>query len=162
MNTMLDVGRGRQTPLLAVRNACGGVRRSRPTSMCCVLALSATVMSAFAADPSAPTIAPGFTTTPKRIAYNNPGLRVDVGVALWGWPLPMDFNRDGLLDLVVAGSGKPYNGVYFFENTGVTDPESGLPLMKAGVRISAAIDSPQVSFVDGQPVVMTAGAVYPD
>jgi hypothetical protein len=98
----------------------------------------------------------------ERIAYNNPGLRTDVGVGLWGWPLPMDYNHDGLIDLVVAGSGKPYNGVYFFENTGVTDPESGLPLLKAGVRLGHAIDSPQVSYVDGQSVVTTAGAIYPD
>jgi hypothetical protein len=119
--------------------------------------------AASAAVPPAPaTIAPGFSVEPQRIAYNNPGLRADVGVALWGWPLPMDFNHDGLIDLVVAGSGKPYNGTYFFENTGITDPESGLPLLKAGVRLGRAIDSPQVSVVDGQPVVMTAGAVYPD
>ncbi|HVZ66064.1 MAG TPA: VCBS repeat-containing protein [Lacunisphaera sp.] len=98
----------------------------------------------------------------RRIAYDNPGLRTDVGVGLWGWPLPMDYNHDGLLDLVVVCSGKPYNGVYFFENTGVTDPESGLPLMKAGVRLGHGIDSPQVSFVDGRPVVLTAGADYPD
>lgn len=104
----------------------------------------------------------GATPPFERIAYHNPGLRTDVGVGLWGWPLPMDYNHDGLIDLVVAGSGKPYNGVYFFENTGVTDPESGLPLMKAGVRLGKAIDSPQVSYVDGKPVVTTAGEVYPD
>jgi hypothetical protein len=98
----------------------------------------------------------------QRISYNNPGLVTDVGVGLWAWPLPMDYNHDGLMDLVVAGSGKPYNGVYFFENTGVTDPESGLPLMKPGVRLGHAIDSPQVSHVDGKPVVLTPNAIYPD
>ncbi len=36
----------------------------------------------------------------QRIAYHNPGLRTDVGVGLWGWPLPMDYNRDGLMDLL--------------------------------------------------------------
>ncbi len=98
----------------------------------------------------------------ERIKYNNPGLRTDVGVGLWGWPLPMDHNGDGLIDLVMASPGKPYNGVYVFENTGVVDPESGLPLLKAGVRLGKAIDSPQMSYVDGNPVVMTPGAVYPD
>src|SRR3954447_11456242 len=87
-----------------------------------------TTLPLIGADAPAPVIAPGFNAAPARIAYHNPGLRADVGVALWGWPLPMDYNRDGLIDLVVAGSGKPYNGVYFFENTGVMDPESGLPL----------------------------------
>ena len=98
----------------------------------------------------------------ERLPYNNPGLRTDVAVGLWGWPLPMDYNHDGLIDLVVVCSGKPYNGVYFFENTGVTDPESGLPLLKAGVRLGNAVASPQVSYVDGQPVVLTAGTIYPD
>jgi hypothetical protein len=98
----------------------------------------------------------------ERLAYHNPGLVADVGVGLWGWPLPMDFNHDGLIDLVVAGSGKPYNGVYVFENTGQVDVPSGLPLLKAGHRLGHAVDSPQVSYIHGQPVVMTPGAVYPD
>ncbi|MGC3970514.1 MAG: hypothetical protein QM775_25200 [Pirellulales bacterium] len=34
-----------------------------------------------------------------KLAYNNPGLLVDVGVGLWASPLPMDFNHDGLMDL---------------------------------------------------------------
>jgi hypothetical protein len=66
------------------------------------------------------------------------------------------------MDLVVAGSGKPYNGIYFFENTGVTDPESALPLLKRGVRLGAAVDSLQVSYVDDKPVVTSAGMMYPD
>jgi hypothetical protein len=98
----------------------------------------------------------------ERIKYNNPGLRTDVGVGLWGWPIPTDYNHDGLMDLIVVCSGKPYNGTYFYENTGMTDPESGLPLLKAGVRLGRGIDSPQISYVDGKEVVMTEGAVYPD
>ena len=35
-----------------------------------------------------------------QLKYNNPGLLVDLGVGLWAWPLPMDFNDDGLMDLV--------------------------------------------------------------
>lgn len=98
----------------------------------------------------------------QRLAYHNPGLRTDVGVGLWGWPLPMDYDHDGLIDLVVVGSGKPYNGTYLFKNTGLVDPESGLPLLAAGVRLSRGIDSAQVSYADGHPIVMTAGAVYPE
>ncbi|QYM78174.1 VCBS repeat-containing protein [Horticoccus luteus] len=97
----------------------------------------------------------------QRIKYNNPALRTDVGVGLWGWPLPLDYNGDGLMDLVVVCSGKPYNGTYLFENSGVTDPEGGLPLLKAGVRLGRGIDSAQISYVDGKPVVLTAGAIYP-
>src|SRR5258708_16496 len=121
-----------------------------------LLSLSALWLPLRAAD------APGFGATPTRIPYNNPGLRTDIGVGLWGWPLPMDYNHDGLIDMIVVCSGRPYNGVYFYENTGVTDPESGLPLFKAGVRLGKGIDSAQLSVVAGQPVVTTAGEVYPD
>ncbi|NBR42574.1 MAG: hypothetical protein EBU04_06855 [Verrucomicrobia bacterium] len=46
----------------------------------------------------------------QRLKYNNPGLVVDLGVGLWAWPLPMDFNGDGKLDLVVNCPDKPSNG----------------------------------------------------
>ena len=36
------------------------------------------------------------------LAYNNPGLKVDLGVGLWAWPLPMDYDGDGDMDLLVA------------------------------------------------------------
>ena len=45
----------------------------------------------------------------QRLKYHNPDLLVDLGVGLWGWPLPMDYNGDGMMDLIVAGSGTPYN-----------------------------------------------------
>jgi len=99
---------------------------------------------------------------PKRIAYNHPGLLTDVGVGLWGWPLPMDYNGDGLMDLVVVGSGVPYNGVYFFENSGMVDPQTHLPIFKAAVRLGKAVDSPQISYFGTTPVVTTPGAMYPD
>jgi hypothetical protein len=108
------------------------------------------------------TIAPGFSAVPKRIPFNNPGLRTDVGVGLWGWPLPMDFNGDGLVDLVVVCSGKPYNGTYVYLNSGITDPESNLPLLKPAQRIGKGIDSAEISYVKGKPIVTTAGAAYPD
>jgi hypothetical protein len=125
------------------------------------LARADALAEADALDPSAVTAAMR-SRHPRRIAYNNPGLLADLGVGLWGWPLPMDFNHDGLMDLVVVGSGTPYNGVYVFENTGMIDPENHLPIFKPGVRLGPAIDSPQVSYVDGKPVVTTPGCVYPD
>ena len=51
------------------------------------------------------------------LAYNNPGLEVDLSVGLWAWPLPMDYDRDGDIDLVVSCPDKPYNGAYFFEGS---------------------------------------------
>ena len=97
-----------------------------------------------------------------RITYNNPDLVVDLGVGLWAWPLPMDYNGDGLMDLVVACTDTPYNGVYFFENTGQIEVATKLPLFKPAVRLGKAVASPQISYVAGKPVVTTPAAVYPD
>ena len=47
----------------------------------------------------------------ERIRYNNPGLVVDLGVILWAWPLPMDY--DGDLDLLVSCPDKPFGGTFF-------------------------------------------------
>ena len=50
-----------------------------------------------------------------RLAHNDPGLLVDLGVGLWAWPLPMDYNGDGLMDLVYAGNSPP--GIVFVRQT---------------------------------------------
>ena len=92
-----------------------------------------------------------------RLAYNNPGLLVDLGVGLWAWPLPMDFDGDGDLDLVVNCPDKPYNGVYFFENVCGDTAKNKMPVFKPGRRISKGLQNVQVSFVDGKPVVLTVG-----
>ena len=41
------------------------------------------------------------------LAYNHPGLKVDLGVGLWAWPLPVDYDGDGDLDLLVSCPDKP-------------------------------------------------------
>ncbi len=96
------------------------------------------------------------------LKYNNPGLVVDLGVGLWAWPLPMDFDGDGDLDLVVNCPDKPYNGVYFFENASGDTTKNKMPVFKAARRISAGKSNVQVSYVDGQPRVLSPGKVYPD
>jgi hypothetical protein len=100
-----------------------------------------------------------------KLPVNHPGLLQDVAVGLWGWPLPMDYNGDGLPDLVMVCCGRPSNGVWFFENTGTVDPDSHLPIFKPGVRIGPApkdTDSPQISYDNGRPIVTTPGNRYPD
>jgi hypothetical protein len=98
----------------------------------------------------------------ERLQYNHPGLVVDLGVGLWAWPMPMDFDGDGDLDLVVNCEDKPYNGIYFFENATGDTSKNPLPVFKPGVRISKGGANVQVSYVDGQPVVLTPGHRHPD
>ena len=52
----------------------------------------------------------------ERVRYNNPGLVVDLGVGLYAFPLPIDWDGDRDLDLVVTCPDRPYNGTYVFEN----------------------------------------------
>ena len=104
----------------------------------------------------------------ERIQYNNPGLEVDLGVGLWAWPLPMDYDGDGDLDLVVSCPDKPYNGTYFFENPGPFSGEPAAthspdhPVFKPAVRIAHGPTNVQVSYVNGEPIVMTPGKIYAD
>lgn len=93
----------------------------------------------------------------ERVKYHHPGLTVDLGVGLWAWPLVMDWDQDGDLDLIVSCPDKPYNGCYFFENPG-DDPR--LPVFKAGIRVSSAISHVQVSYVAGQARVLAPGKEY--
>ena len=94
----------------------------------------------------------------QRLRYNHPGLVVDLGVGLWAWPLPMDFDGDGDLDLVVSCPDKPYGGVYFFENPSNREK---LPVFKPAVRIGAATRNPQISYVGGEPRILTPGREHP-
>ncbi|GAA4461673.1 VCBS repeat-containing protein [Novipirellula rosea] len=87
------------------------------------------------------------------LPYNNPGLKVDLGVGLWAFPLPMDYDNDGDLDLLVSCPDKPSNGTYFFENPS-QDPNEKMPVFKAGVRIGHGSHFMQMSMVDGEPILM--------
>ena len=94
------------------------------------------------------------------LTYNNPGLKVDLGVGLWAWPLPMDYDGDGDMDLLVACPDKPSNGVFFFEN-GTQDPKDPRPVFKPAVRLGKTTHNFQVSFVDGKPRILKPGYEFP-
>ncbi len=110
----------------------------------------------------------------ERLSYNNPGLLVDLKVGLGGWPLPMDYNEDGLTDLVVVCCDVPYDGAYFFENTGRQDIESGLPIFAAAKKLCVArkylrpngrldrAPNVRVSYVNSKPIILSPGKKYPD
>lgn len=95
-----------------------------------------------------------------RLPHNNPGLLADLGVGLWAWPLPMDYNGDGLMDLVVVCTDKPYNGTYFFENSGQVDPQLKLPIFKAAKLIGKSAPSVGISYVDGKPIVTATASAF--
>ena len=120
-----------------------------------VLALSlASTFSVRAAQPAEPEVLP-------RLAHNNPGLLTDLGVGLWAWPLPMDYNGDGLMDLVVVCTDKPYNGTWFFENSGQVDSQLKLPIFKPAVLIGKSAPSVGISYVTGKPVVTATASAKP-
>jgi hypothetical protein len=91
------------------------------------------------------------------LKFNNPGLRVDLGVGLWAWPLPMDFDGDSDNDLVVSCPDKPYNGTYFFENV---SGDVKFPVFRSGVRIGKGYRNLRVSSVDGEYRVLRPGSEF--
>jgi len=106
----------------------------------------------------------------QRLAYNHPGLTVDLGVGLWAFPLPMDWDGDGDIDLVVTCPDTPYSGTYFFENPGSSPRTPGqgaataapLPVFKPAVKVGPAINYATVSHINGQPRVLTPGTEWLD
>ncbi|HPG67438.1 MAG TPA: VCBS repeat-containing protein [Candidatus Hydrogenedentes bacterium] len=103
--------------------------------------------------------APCYGATSERLPYNHPGLVVDLGAGLWAQPLPMDFDEDGDLDLVVATADTPYNGIYVFENPG---GDAKFPVFKPAVRLGDACHNMTVSYIDGVPRVVTPEQLHPD
>src|SRR5690606_19811479 len=75
---------------------------------------------------------------------------------------PMDYNHDGLMDLVVVCTGKPTNGIHVFLNTGEIDTVTKLPLFGPSTIVGPSAPSPQMSLVNGRPVVTSAGQVHPE
>jgi hypothetical protein len=93
-----------------------------------------------------------------RIKYNHPGLDVDLGVGLWAWPFAADYDKDGDLDLLVNCPDKPFNGLWFFENTSSEKNQ----ILKPPVKLAESQKNLQISFVNGKYIAMTPGIVYPD
>jgi len=90
----------------------------------------------------------------ERVKYNNPGLVVDLGVGLWAWPLPMDYDGDGDYDMVVCCPDKPYNGTYFFENTG---GNIKMPVFKSAVKVGTGHRNIRPSYVAGKVRLLLPG-----
>lgn len=98
-----------------------------------------------------------------RIKYGGEKQVVDLGVGLYGWPLPQDCDGDGDLDLFVVCPDVPYNGTYLFENSGAVDPtRPALPIFEPAIRLNKGISYPQQSLLGTSTIVMTPEKVYPD
>ena len=93
------------------------------------------------------------------LAYNNPGLEVDLGVGLWAYPLPLDYDNDGDMDLLVSCPDKPSNGTYFFENP-TQDPKNSMPVFRPGVRVGNGAHYSLLSRVGDEAVLLTPGKEY--
>ncbi len=100
--------------------------------------------------------------TPEKLqplAYNNPGLEVDLGVGLWAFPLPLDYDNDGDMDLLVSCPDKPSGGTYYFENP-TQDPSIKMPVFKAAVRVGDGDHYMLLSRVGDDVVALKPGKEY--
>jgi len=95
-----------------------------------------------------------------RLPYNNPGLKVDLGVGLWAWPVPCDADGDGDFDLIVSCPDKPSNGIYIFENVTGDTSKNKMPVFKPGRLISKTVHYVMPSYVDGKMRVMSPATEY--
>lgn len=121
----------------------------RPAPVCALIAL---LISVIPSDRSG-------AETLSRLQYNNPGLTADLGVGLHGHPLPLDFDKDGDLDIIMVCPDKPYNGTYFFENPG---DGGAFPVFKPGVRIGPGLDYARVTRVAGEEFITTPNMHHPE
>ncbi|MEP7251846.1 MAG: VCBS repeat-containing protein [Ginsengibacter sp.] len=102
-------------------------------------------------------IAGAQTEDETRLKQNNPDLIVDLGTGLWGCPLPVDFNGDGLMDIIMSSPGTPYEGVYFYKDIGT----SSHPLFDTAKKMSdVAPKNTQASYVNGGLRVISEGTEY--
>ncbi|HWS01108.1 MAG TPA: VCBS repeat-containing protein, partial [Prolixibacteraceae bacterium] len=97
---------------------------------------------------------------PFRLKYQNSDMKVDLAVGLWSSPLPLDFDNDGDLDLVISCTDVPFNGTWFFEN--MSGEMSSATLFSKPVKIGQGITNVTVSYVDGKPRILGSALEYTD
>ena len=95
----------------------------------------------------------------QRVPYNNPDADAYLAVGLWAWIVPADVDQDGAVDLVVSSENVPYNGVWYFRNSG-DDPV--YPKFEKAQKLSRGVINVQPSWVDGKLRVLTPANEYPE
>ncbi len=93
-----------------------------------------------------------------RLQYKDTTTTKDLAVGLWANPLPMDYDQDGDLDLVISCTDVPFNGTFLFKN-GSKD-QNGNPIFDAPVKIGDGMRNVAISYVDGEPRVLGVGLEY--
>ncbi len=96
------------------------------------------------------------------LAYNNPGLVVDLGVGLWAWPVPCDADGDGDFDLIVSCPDKPSNGVWLFENATGDTAKNKFPVFKPGRSLGRTTKYVMPNYLDGKLRVTSLGFEHPN
>lgn len=72
------------------------------------------------------------------LLHGTPTQVTDLGVGLYATPIPVDRNLDGHTDLLVITGSTSYEGLYYFENTGRRDPDSGMEIFAPAVRLGSS------------------------
>ncbi|MDP8244859.1 MAG: VCBS repeat-containing protein [Candidatus Hinthialibacter antarcticus] len=90
-----------------------------------------------------------------RMAYNHPGLVVDLGVGLWAVPFPIDWDNDGDNDLLASTADVPYKGIYLFEN-------NGSDVFLPGKRLGSAKHNLTISYINNKEVICEPGKMHDD
>lgn len=120
-----------------------------------MLALLFAAALAAGANPSGPAMA----GNGDRVGYGRP-TRGRLSVGLWAYPAPIDYDRDGRMDLIVGCTDRPYNGIYLFRNIGANRE----PLFERAVRLGPGRkDLVAADFNgDGAPDLVTSGGYFSD
>ena len=95
----------------------------------------------------------------ERVEVNNPDADAFLAVGLWSWIVPADVDDDGNTDLIISCEDVPYNGVWYFRNTG---DDLLNPTFEKARKLSKGVINVQPSWVDGKLRVLTPGFEYPD
>ena len=94
-----------------------------------------------------------------RVKYNNPELIVDLGVGLWGVPMPVDYNNDGLMDVIMSCPDTPYKGLYYFKNIG----SANNPFFDVPIQLSdKAYKNIHANYANGKLHVIAQGVEFLD
>ncbi len=85
------------------------------------------------------------------VRFNNPDINVDINAGLSVMPLPLDWNNDGQMDLLLAASTGPEGkGTYYYENLGGNIFAAGKYLCSLDWPVTISyLDNNQIRVTDG-------------